>query len=51
MSEYKIEPYDTDLGVFWRVLQADTGEIIEDVFDSSADAEDWIHEHKSKKDG
>jgi len=35
----RVEPYNTDMGVFWRIVNTQTEEPIDDGFDSSADAE------------
>lgn len=40
-----VEPYDTDLGVFWSVVNDITDEVIDDGFDSTADAEMWCYDN------
>ena len=44
--EVIIEPYDTDMGVFWRVVNKETKEIIDDGFDSTADAEMYCFDNE-----
>jgi hypothetical protein len=34
-----VESYDTVMGVFWLVRNTETGEVIDDGFESTADAE------------
>lgn len=41
---FRIEPYDDEMGVAWRIVHAMTGEVLEDGFDSTADAEMYAHD-------
>lgn len=34
-----IEPYNTEMGVYWRIVNAKTKKTIDDGFDSTADTE------------
>ena len=43
-SEYSVQSYDDDDGVFWRVVHK-SGDVKADGFDSSADAEMYIHDN------
>ena len=41
-----IEPYDTEMGVYWRVINIETNETIDDGFDSTADAEMYCFDNE-----
>ena len=45
MIKVKIEPYNNDMGVFWRVVNVDTKEVVDDGFESTADAEMWCSDN------
>jgi len=44
--EAEIKPYNTEYVAFWKVINAESNEIIDDGFESSADAEMYCFDNE-----